>query len=349
MQFQAWEGLSDAYRAAVNGHSPWTGDDPAPKTIKVPDALHDAAWAAYAPLFKQEGIRSLAFVPVVYEGRLLGKVMVYFDEPHDFTGNEVRLAEAFASHIAIMIHRSQAEDALRQSEKLAAAGRLAATVAHEINNPLEAVVNLVYLAKNAPAVSEHVKQFLELAETELQRVSYLSKQTLGFYRESRGAEPTRIASHMEHLINLLTPRLRNKAVDLKLEVVDDPEIIAIPSELKQLFANLLSNSIDAVNSRGKIRVRVASQKDWKNGRRPGVQVTISDTGSGIAPGNRKKIFEPFFTTKQDVGTGLGLWVCNSIVKKHAGRVRVRSSVKPGNSWTVFSLFLPCRTELKSAA
>jgi len=154
---------------------------------------------------------------------------------------------------------------------------------------------------------------------------------------------------MEHLINLLAPRLRNKAVELKLEVVDDPEIVAIPSELKQLFANLLSNSIDAVNSHGKIRVRVAAQKDWKNGRRPGVQVTISDTGTGITPGNRKKIFEPFFTTKQDVGTGLGLWVCSSIVKKHAGRVRVRSSVKPGNSWTVFSLFLPCRTEVKSAA
>jgi PAS domain S-box-containing protein len=230
------------------------------------------------------------------------------------------------------------EQALRTTERLASVGRMAATVAHEINNPLEAVTNLVYLAKGS-AVRKDVQEYLEAIEEELDRISHITKQTLGFYRESTAPSAMRVGPMLDPLISFLGARARNKRVEIRPEIRQDPEIFAIAGEIRQLIANLLSNSFDAVDSGGLIRIRVSAAR-FKGQDSPGTRITIADSGHGIPPSVRSKLFEPFFTTKKDVGTGLGLWVCTNIVKRHHGSIRVKSSATPGRSWTVFSVLLP---------
>jgi two-component system CheB/CheR fusion protein len=234
------------------------------------------------------------------------------------------------------------EQSLRTTERLVSVGRMAATVAHEINNPLEAVTNLVYLAKGS-AVREDVREYLDAIEGELDRISHVTKQTLGFYRESIAASAMRVGPMLDPLISVFGARARNKGIEIRPEIRQDPEIFAIAGEIRQLIANLLSNSIDAVDSGGLIRIRVDAAPF--NGQcPPGVRITVADSGPGIPPSVKPKLFEPFFTTKKDVGTGLGLWVCTNIVKRHHGSIRVKSSTAPGQSWTVFSVFLPSRQE-----
>lgn len=235
--------------------------------------------------------------------------------------------------------RKLAHEALIQTEKLASVGRLAATVAHEINNPLESITNLIYLARIDQSLSLNVKNYLRMAEEELGRVAQLTKQTLGFYRESTEVAPTRIGGILRQLVSVFSPRASNKRIKMELELEFDPEIVAVPSELRQLFANMLSNAIDAVPHAGSIRVRVTAGHISETGDEA-VRISLRDSGPGIPPALRKRIFEPFFTTKQEVGTGLGLWVCKTIVEKHHGALHVRSSTRPGQSWTVFSVLLP---------
>jgi PAS domain S-box-containing protein len=236
----------------------------------------------------------------------------------------------------------KAEQALQTTERLVSVGRMAATVAHEINNPLEAVTNLVYLAKGS-AVRTDVREYLDAIEEELDRISHITKQTLGFYRESTAPSAMRVGPMLDSLISVFGARARNKGIEIRPEIRQDPEIYAIAGEIRQLIANLLSNSIDAVNSGGLIRIRVdAARFDGQSS--PGTCITVADSGLGIPPSVRPKLFEPFFTTKKDVGTGLGLWVCTNIVKRHHGSIRVRSSTTSGQSWTVFSVFLPSRQE-----
>jgi len=235
--------------------------------------------------------------------------------------------------------QKKAERILRTSERLASVGRLAATVAHEINNPLEAVMNLVYLAKDRSDQTD-VREFLRAAEEELERISHLTKQTLGFYRETKGASPIKVSTVLNPLISVFSTRTRNKGIEVRPEIRQDPDIHAVPGEIRQLIANLLSNSIDAVGSAGRIRVRVSAARRWNGDGASGLRVTVADSGPGIPPPLRSQLFEPFFTTKREVGTGLGLWVCKSIVEKHHGSIRVKSCTTPGKSGTVFSVFLP---------
>ena len=238
--------------------------------------------------------------------------------------------------------QKKTEQALRMTERLASVGRTAATVAHEINNPLEAVTNLVYLAKGS-AVRDDVREYLNTIEEELDRISHVTKQTLGFYRETVAPSAVRVGEMLTPIISLLSMRLRNKGIEIRPEIRRDPEIYAIAGEIRQLIANLLNNSIDAVDSSGLIRIRIDANR--LNGHNPnGIRITIADSGQGIPPSDRSKLFEPFFTTKKDVGTGLGLWVCTNIVERHHGTIRVKSSAKPGRSWTVFSVFLPTGQE-----
>ena len=236
--------------------------------------------------------------------------------------------------------QKKAEHALRTTEKLASVGKLAATVAHEINNPLEAVMNLLYLAKER-AVRNDVRTFLVEAEEELDRISHMTKQTLGFYRDTKSPIAVTVGSLLNPLITVFGPRSRNKGVEICPEILEDPEVYAVPGEIRQVIANLLSNSIDAVQAGGHIRIRVSGGRaHYHDGPLSGARITIADSGPGIPAEVRQRLFEPFFTTKKDVGTGLGLWVCKSIVDKHHGSIRVKSSTEPGRSWTVFSVFLP---------
>jgi len=231
------------------------------------------------------------------------------------------------------------ERALHVSEKLASVGRLAATIAHEINNPLEAVTNLIFLAQNCTGEHE-IHGFLDHAQHELARVALLTKQTLGFYRENKGASCVTLGELVSPLVSVFSARARNKAIRIETEIRQNPAIYAIAGEIRQLFANLLNNSIDAVSDGGLIQIRVSAATELSGAQRPGVRLTVADTGPGVPKEARYKLYEPFFTTKKDVGTGLGLWVTKSVVEKHKGSIRVRSSVTPGKSWTAFSVFLP---------
>jgi signal transduction histidine kinase len=231
------------------------------------------------------------------------------------------------------------EEALRTTEKIAAVGRLATSVAHEINNPLEAIINLIYLAKNHDTASDAVRAYLADAEEELIRVAHLTKQTLGFYREQKGATRTQVGIHLRQLLAISSSKTKNKEIDIQLEIGQDPEIVAIPGEIRQLLANILNNAIDAVDYGGVIRIRISAGRRWDL-QTPGVQITFVDSGPGIALPDRAKVFEPFYTTKPAVGTGLGLWICKSIVDRHAGKIQIRSNTTPGRSWTAVSVFLP---------
>jgi len=246
--------------------------------------------------------------------------------------------------------QKKVEKALHTSERLATVGKLAATIAHEINNPLEAVTNLVFLAQGCMGDRDG-KVFLEQAQQELARMALLTKQTLGFYRENKGARQLTLGELITPLVSVFSARARNKQISIETDIRENPTLMGIPGEIRQLFANLLNNSIDAVSDRGRILIRLSAThqyKGHKGHKRAGVRLTVCDNGPGIAPEVRKKLFEPFFTTKRDVGTGLGLWVSSNILRKHDGSIRLRSSVAPGKSWTVFSVFFPIESDLKAA-
>lgn len=231
--------------------------------------------------------------------------------------------------------RVKTEEALRQSEKLAAAGRLAATIAHEINNPLEAVTNLLYLARLDSSLPSTVREYLNQADQELGRVSLIARQTLGFYRETASPHNVNLSEAVEQIAALYSKKLVSKNVALKTEL--DPQALVYGSqgELRQVVSNIMLNALDAVSMGGTICVRVRNLE-----RKHVVRLIVADNGSGIARENRSRLFQPFFTTKRDVGTGLGLWVSKGIVEKHSGRVRLRSSTTPGKSGTVFVIDLP---------
>jgi PAS domain S-box-containing protein len=233
--------------------------------------------------------------------------------------------------------QQRSEEALRQTEKLAATGRLAASIAHEINNPLEAVTNLVYLARKQPL---NVQKYLKLADEELDRIAQITKNTLGFYRDSVSPAEVNISQTLEEVQSLYTRKLQFKKITLRADYGNEIKIVGYPGEIRQIFANLIANAIEAISEDGVLNIRVSKVSAESSTGRAGVRITFLDNGTGIAPAHRKRIFEPFYTTKKDVGTGLGLWLTLGLVTKHKGSLRVRSSVEPGKSWTAFSLFLP---------
>jgi PAS domain S-box-containing protein len=241
-------------------------------------------------------------------------------------------------------HERQSQDMLRRAEKLAAAGRLAATMAHEINNPLEAVGNLIYIVKSSSEIHPDTRVFLDQAERQLERVSHITRQTLGFYREAAKPGAVDLASVVGSVLALYENKLRNKNVTVRCDVQSAPLVNGLVGEFRQLFANLVSNAIDAVQIGGSITI--SGRPAQVNGSH-GAEVRITDDGAGIPAEHSQRIFEPFFTTKADVGTGLGLWVAREIAERHGGYVQlVRNSNTPG---TTFSIFLPSHTAASAAA
>ena len=239
----------------------------------------------------------------------------------------------------------QSEEAIRRSEKLATTGRLAASIAHEINNPLEALANLLYLARHD---SNHAGDYLTLAEQEVGRVAKLAQQTLGFVRDngSPGSiDPTAI---MDEILQLYSRKLERRQIRVTRRYRGSSSIRGYSGELRQLLANLLVNAVDAMANGGSLQVRVAAGRDWPSGRE-GVRITVADTGHGIPRDHLRQIFEPFYTTKKDTGTGLGLWVSRGIVQKHGGSIRVRSRASGRATGTVFSIFLPQEHEISRVA
>ena len=235
--------------------------------------------------------------------------------------------------------RRKTEDTLRKTEKLAAAGRLAATIAHEINNPLESITNLLFLIRQRPLDTASA-EYADLAQHELARVSEITQQMLRFYRQPTVPSLTNVADLVESVLTLYQGRVTALHVQVTRRYEPDVRLLCFTGELRQLFANLIGNALDAMTPEGgRLMLRVRQTLG-------GVRVTVADTGSGMTPDVMRHIFEPFFTTKEAVGTGLGLWVSAEIVSKHKGTMRVRSRARDEHKrgGTVFSVVFPQVTD-----
>ena len=235
--------------------------------------------------------------------------------------------------------RQQAEEALVKSERLAAMGRLAGMIAHEINNPLEAISNAFYLLRDHPSLDEEARYYSRLAAEELGRVAHITKQTLSFYRESQQQTQVSLAEILDNVLELQSRRLQLNAIKVEKQYRCDGVIQGFPVELKQVFLNIIGNAVQAMPDGGRLRVRLFRGTERALGRQ-GVRVSVYDTGSGIRPEHAKKIFEPFFSTKEAKGTGLGLWISKGIIQKYEGTIRFRSLRVKDSYRTCFSVFIP---------
>lgn len=245
-----------------------------------------------------------------------------------------------AAFIADLSLQKRSEEVLRRTEKLAVAGRLAASIAHEINNPLEAVTNCLYLLASTD-LSPDARTYLELAQKELDRVAQITIQTLKFYRGSTRPARTDVVELIDSVLILFDSRMRQHQIEVVREYCPVSPIVAYEGEIRQVIVNLIGNAIDALSGGGRIRIRTANSQDWKTGR-PGVRISIADDGIGMDRPTQNHIFEPFFSTKGMTGTGLGLWVSREIVDRHRGLMTVRSQKgRPGGrGCSVFRLFIP---------
>jgi len=250
-------------------------------------------------------------------------------------GAEVQQRQ-YAAFVADLSLQKKSQEALRQTEKLAVAGRFAAAIAHEINNPLEAITNCLYLVCQTK-LPDDARSYVDLAQKELDRVSQITMQTLRFYRGSTKSEATDVRELIETVVTLLESRMQRAQIEVVRDFRTDLSVMMQSGEVRQVIANLVGNAMDAmVNEGGRLILRTAAGVDRVSGAR-GVVLTVADTGAGMSPETQARIFEPFFSTKGITGTGLGLWISQDIAAKHSGSIRVRSKEGAG---TVFRLFLP---------
>ena len=248
--------------------------------------------------------------------------------------------------------QKRAESALVQADKLAAVGRLAASISHEINNPLEAVTNLLYLVHSDPALSEESVQYVKMAESELARVSQIASQTLRFHRHA--IKPVRLTSQqiVDPVIALYQGRLKNSHVTVNVQHRDETQTMVVhEGDVRQILNNLVGNAIDAMPNGGTVTIRTRPARCART-RHKGTRISVSDEGHGMSAETASRIFEPFFTTKGSSGSGLGLWISHTIARRHDGALQVRSrraKTAAQKSGTVFSLFLPEQVEEDLAA
>jgi len=240
----------------------------------------------------------------------------------------------------------QAEEALRQAEKLAAMGRVAGIIAHEINNPLEAITNAFYLLRNHPSLDEEARYYASMAEQELQRASHITRQTLSFYRDSKQPIPVSLPDLLDNVVELQQRPIMANDITLQKKYTSPGIVRGFPGELRQVFLNLISNAIQAMPSGGTLRLRVTEAVDVETQRR-GVAVSVLDTGNGIRREDASRLFQPFFTTKSAKGTGLGLWISKGIVQKYEGKISFRSVHSGGKACTCFRIFLPVSGDMAS--
>lgn len=233
----------------------------------------------------------------------------------------------------------RAERALLQNEKLAAVGRLAGSIAHEINNPLEAMTNLLFLARHSATLGE-AQEYMDAVDLELRRVAAITTQTLRFHRQSTEPRPVACDDLLGSALSIYQGRLQNLGIVVEKRKRAHQPVVCFDGEIRQVLNNFVGNALDAMSAcGGRLLLRSREGSDWKTGG-SGLWLTVADTGAGMSAEARRRAFEAFFTTKGIGGTGLGLWISGEIVKRHGGVIRVRSSQRPGRSGTVLSLFLP---------
>lgn len=243
--------------------------------------------------------------------------------------------------------RKQAEDALVKSEKLAAMGRLAGIIAHEINNPLEAISNAVYLLQDHSSLDQEARYYTQLANREIARLAHITKQTLNFYRESHHSATVSLSEILDNVIELQSRRFQLNSITVDKRYRTPGTIQGFPGELKQVFLNIIANAVQAMPEGGCLRVQLFSSRERRTGRQ-GVRVSIHDTGMGIRAEYAKQIFEPFFTTKETKGTGIGLWISRGIIQKYDGTIRFRSMRLKQGYGTCFSVFIPAAVATQNA-
>jgi PAS domain S-box-containing protein len=234
--------------------------------------------------------------------------------------------------------RKRAEAALCQAEKLSAAGRMAATIAHEINNPIGSVLNALYLLEQQ-SLTQQASAYLAIANREALRIAHIVRQTLGLVRESATPTLVDVSEILEDVLSLYQGRIRKNGVRVVRRYDVPGEMVGFPGELRQIFSNLVINAVEAMGQGGDLTLHIVRAHDLKL-KQPGLRVFVADAGPGIDPAHRNRMFEPFFTTKGENGTGLGLWVTQGLIAKHAGSIRMRSCTQPGKSGTCFAVFLP---------
>ncbi len=287
------------------------------------DGEHDETWEALC--CHADGSR----IPV-----LIGAAVLNPEAPF-----EDRL---LAVYFVDLSEQKRGEEVLRRTEKLAAAGRLAASIAHEINNPLEAITNCLYLLEQS-GLDMDARTYLGMAQRELDRVTHITTQTLRFYRQSTKPIATDLPELIQSVLVLYEARIRDHGVEVACDFGNTPQLLAFDGEIRQVLANLVGNAIDAMigkqGARG-LLLRTRAGHVWPGGE-PGVAIVVVDQGTGIPGSVLRRIFEPFFSTKGITGTGLGLWVSHEIVEKHGGSLRVRTREGVG---TAFRITLPLASE-----
>jgi PAS domain S-box-containing protein len=285
-----------------------------PRELKTLERALAGEWSTETVRSSDRWIRSVA-APIFLNGKILGGVAVNSDV------TQVRLQD----------------EALRRSEKLAAVGQLASSIAHEINNPLESITNLLYLIRQADTIND-VRHYTMLAQSELSRVTEITLQTLRFNRQQSKPVEVDIADLLRTVMALYTGRLLVRNIDADMKLNSAPRVLALEGEIRQVVNNLVRNALDSMSNGGRLLVRLHPQQDWHSGAK-GVRLTVADTGEGIAPEMKAHLYEPFQTTKEMTGTGLGLWVSKGIVEKHGGHIRMRTRRGEGHG-TVFAVWLP---------
>jgi signal transduction histidine kinase len=296
-------------------------------------------------------MNSVLIVPMASRDRVLGAlVFVMAESGRALLPADLELAESLAARAAAAVdnsrlfrqvqqqleERARTEAALVKTERLATAGRLAATIAHEINNPLEAITNLIYLARSAPA--RQARRYLKMVEEELSRIAHITKMTLGFYRDSGAPVPVSMTQLVSEVLSLYEAKLRAKDIRVQTEIECSQHILGSRGELRQVIANLVANAVDVLPNGGTLRLTATDSGG-------SVQVRVSDSGPGIPAENLTRIFEPFFTTKAESGTGLGLWVSRQIVEKHGGMITAESTPTGAR----FTISLPSASQLSRAS
>jgi PAS domain S-box-containing protein len=241
----------------------------------------------------------------------------------------------------------QAEDALRKAERLAAMGRVAGIIAHEINNPLEAISNTFFLLRDHPSLDEEARHYAQMGEEEMLRLSHITRQTLGFYRESKHPVEVSIARLLDDILELQLRRMEFSKIAVEKRYRSRGTVQGFPVELKQVFLNLIGNAMQAMPDGGRLRLHVF-ESSRRDDRKAGTWVSVCDTGVGIDAEHARHLFEPFFTTKSAKGTGLGLWISKGIIQKYGGSISFRSLRRAGRNITCFQIFLP-HTDLGAAA
>jgi signal transduction histidine kinase len=284
-----------------------------------------------------------------YRRAMRDRVTVLFEEFHQARGkwylvNVSPVGAGIGIFSQDRTEQRRRDAAVQKTEKLAAVGRLASSISHEINNPLESVVNLLYLIENTAGVDAETKSYAALAMREMSRVSHIVTQTLKFHRQSTDAAECRVSEILDSVVSLFQGRLATRQIQVHRCYTEEDGMVCFAGDMRQVFANLIGNALDAILEDGEIWLRTRRSRDWsvENGNTAceGLRVTVADSGCGMSDETCRSVFEPFFTTKPATGTGLGLWVSEEIIRNHKGKVRVRSSEREGRSGTVFSLFFP---------